>query len=346
MRRSLLTWYDRHRRDLPWRRTRDPYAIWVSEIMLQQTQVDRVVAYWRRFLDSYPTVAALAAAPLDDVLALWSGLGYYSRARRLHEAARIVDGRGGRFPSSAGELHELPGVGAYTAAAVASIAFGEAVPVVDANVVRVVSRVEGLRGDPQRARVRRSIEEAAGLLVRAGRPGDVNQALMELGALVCAPAAPRCPECPLRDSCAAAASGAPESFPARARASSSVRLREAAVVVQSGGRVLLTRRPHGRGWWMGLWKLPSVELRKGERGATALRRLLGGDVAAAGVERVGTVRYTVTKHRVELEVHVVHREAEADAGRDGAWFDAPALKGVAVPAPHARALLAAGVPLG
>lgn len=186
----LLAWYDRIRRDLPWRRTRDPWAIWVSEVMLQQTRVETAIPYFERFLIRFPDPAALAAAPIEEVLAQWSGLGYYRRARQLHGAAREVVERGG-LPRSSAELERLPGIGPYTAAAIASIAFGEPVPVLDGNVVRVAARLSAEPEDPSRAAARGRLLAVAATLLEISRPGDSNQALMELGATVCLPKSPR-----------------------------------------------------------------------------------------------------------------------------------------------------------
>ena len=182
---ELLRWYDARRRELPWRRTREPYRIWVSEVMLQQTRAETVIPYYKHFLQRFPTIAALAAAETEEVLSLWSGLGYYRRARQLHRAARMLVEEGGEIPRSVDALRRLPGVGPYTAAAVASIAFGVAVPALDGNVVRVLARRQALAGNPRSAEVRRQLESAAARLLAPQRPGDSNQALMDLGATVC-----------------------------------------------------------------------------------------------------------------------------------------------------------------
>jgi A/G-specific adenine glycosylase len=338
LRTRLLTWYDAEKRDLPWRRTRDPYAIWVSEVMLQQTQVARVVGYWRRFIEAYPTVSALASAPLDDVLALWSGLGYYQRARRLHEAARVVvEERGGALPESAARLRELPGMGEYTSAAVASIALGEAVPVLDTNVVRVLSRLAGFAGDAGRSGARRALRTTAARLVEGGRPGDVNQALMELGALVCLPSSPRCEDCPVSTLCTALASGDPESFPAASGPKRTERLRESALVVLADDSVLLTNRPHPRGWWAGLWRLPASEA------GFPVPSECVGDAHDTTPDRAGHVDYTVTNHRVALDVSVVRLDRPSCPADGFRWFQLDGLEDVAVPAPHRRALALPGV---
>jgi A/G-specific adenine glycosylase len=273
LRRDLLSWFDRHRRDLPWRRTRDPYRIWVSEVMLQQTRVEAVLPYYERFLGRFPNVDDLASAPIDEVLALWSGLGYYRRARQLHAAARrIADAR--EFPRTLDRLLELPGVGSYTAAAVASIAFGLAVPVLDGNVERVMARRLALAEDPKRGASRALLVAAAAALLDPSRPGDSNQALMELGATLCLPRQPRCELCPLRPGCAASGEGRPGLYPPpRRRRPTEIRRLLVAVVAsrENPDRVLLFRRsprlPQAAptspsvGLPAGAWELPWLELR-------------------------------------------------------------------------------------
>ena len=298
--RPLLSWFARSRRDLPWRaEPRDPYRVWVSEVMLQQTRVDVVVPYYRRFLQRFPTLDALAAAKEDDVLALWSGLGYYARARNLHRAARAAIAQGG-LPRSAAELLHLPGFGAYTAAAVASLAWGEQVPVVDGNVARVLARVLRLEGDA--AQVRERAWQAAPSLLPAGRAGEFNEALMELGALVCTPRNPRCDACPLSRTCAARQHGDAESFPAaRPPRSRAVLVWAAPAVFRGDGAVLLRKRSEGE-LFAGLWDLPTAAVVAGEV-RTALTRAL----ASCGIVRppllipLGQVRQVLT-HR---EVHVL-----------------------------------------
>jgi A/G-specific adenine glycosylase len=299
LRGKLLSWFDRERRDLPWRRTKDPYAIWISEVMLQQTQVVTVIPYWERFLQRFPTVNALAEAPLPDVLAHWRGLGYYSRARNLHRAAQLIAARGGVLPSTAAELAELPGFGRYTAGAVASIAFGEQAPLVDGNVARVFSRlfeVEGAPGD--RAREAR-LWELAAQCVRGDRPGDWNQALMELGALICRSDAPLCLLCPLRDDCGAQRAGRVDELPARRERAPRKPLRLAVAVWQRGEKVLLGRRAE-KGLFGGLWDLPCHELAPGANAAAALQAALekNGQVGKS----LGSVKRTLT-HR-DLELHL------------------------------------------
>ncbi|MBC7172514.1 MAG: A/G-specific adenine glycosylase, partial [Polyangiaceae bacterium] len=209
IRSALLEWFDRAQRDLPWRRTLDPYAIWVSEVMLQQTRVETVIPYYERFLTRFPTPAALAEAEEDAVLAAWSGLGYYRRARMLHAGAReVVATYGGAVPEAREARLALPGVGRYTAGAIGSIAFGKPEPIVDGNVARVLSRVRFIETPPGRADTERRLWDEAERLVYGERPGALNQALMELGATVCTPSSPRCTECPIARACAARSKGA------------------------------------------------------------------------------------------------------------------------------------------
>src|SRR6266852_396195 len=212
--RSLLAWFDRHRRDLPWRRSRDVYHIWVSEVMLQQTQVATVIPYFKRFLEAFPTLADLAAAEEGDVLRLWEGLGYYRRARDLHRAAqRVVADHGGRIPQEPALLASLPGIGRYTLGAILSQAFDRRLPILETNSQRVLCRLFGRRCDPRRGQARRWLWEIAESLLPARRVGAFNQALMELGALVCTPAVPRCGACPVRALCAARRLGIQDEIP-------------------------------------------------------------------------------------------------------------------------------------
>jgi A/G-specific adenine glycosylase len=251
---KLLRWFGAHRRDLPWRREpRTAYRVWVSEIMLQQTQVKTVVPYYRRWLRRFPDVRRLAAASIDEVLKAWEGLGYYRRARQMHEAASlVVRRRGGKFPSSAHELGSLPGIGPYTAAAVASIAFGEDVVAVDGNVRRVASRLMAL-GDPTREAVRTRLEA----LLPAGRAGAFNEAMMELGAGVCLPRRPLCRACPLSSACRAHRPGRVGRFPPPPRRRRAPRVQAIALVVSRGNAFFLRRRPEGE-MLGGLWGFPLV----------------------------------------------------------------------------------------
>ena len=303
--RALLAWYGSARRDLPWRRSRDPYRVWISEIMLQQTTVGAVVPYYRRFLRAFPTVGALASARVDDVLAAWSGLGYYRRARHLHHAARMVVARHrGRFPRSLEDALALPGIGRYTAGAILSIAYSLPFPVVDGNVARVLSRLL-LIEDPRPAASRRRLWGAAAALVEASptAPGDLNQALMELGATVCTPKRPACGACPVSRRCAARAAGREEEVPSPPRRRRPVEVRSAVAVVLRGGRLLLVRR-QDTALMRGLWELPTA----GAGGsADGLRLRLEKPVA--------TVRHAITNRRLRIDVHPARLLSEPRKGR-------------------------------
>lgn len=265
LRSALLAWFDRHRRELPWRGVDDPYAVWVSEVMLQQTQVATVIDYFRRWMQRFPTVEALAEAERDEVMELWAGLGYYRRARFLHESARmVVDQMQGRLPQTADALEELKGVGPYTAGAVASIAFDEPTPVVDGNVERVLSRLFAIPGDPKATENQKRYWRIAAELVDPERPGDFNQAMMELGATICTPDDAACMLCPARDGCRAFAEGDPLGYPDTvSRAPQKPMTVETAVVVRRRGdephEFLTVKRP-SEGLLAGLWEFPSVEI--------------------------------------------------------------------------------------
>lgn len=334
----LLAWYDRVRRELPWRRGGDPWAIWVSEVMLQQTRVETVVPYFERFLARFPDPAALAAAPTEEVLAHWSGLGYYRRARQLQDAARLVVERGG-LPRSAAELERLPGIGAYTAAAIASIAFDEPVPVLDGNVVRVAARLAAEPEDPARAPVRRRLLAVAATLVDATRPGDSNQALMELGATVCLPRGPRCGDCPLVEGCAARARGEVEFYPRVRRRAPPVRVRQTAAVVQgAGGAILLVRRDARETVLPGLWELPTVEAADRAEAEQGLAARYGGSWWLG--ERAARVRHGITFRAIELEAYRADwRPAEVAEAAEATWIE-PAKRDPLALTGAARKLLA------
>lgn len=308
--RRLLDWYRSVARDLPWRRTTDPYAIWVSEVMLQQTRVETAERYFVRFLQRFPTVGSLAAATEEDVLATWSGLGYYRRARQLHSAARAIMAQGGELPRTAAELRALPGVGAYTAAAVASIAFGERLAVLDGNVERVTARLLAEVDSPKSTPARRRLQQAADDLVEASAPGDSNQALMELGATLCSPRAPRCEACPLRPDCRAARTGEVEKYPAAKARPATVEVRAAALVLQDAGRVLLRRRADTAAFLPGTWEPPWIELGAGEDARAALTRDVTGLVPAG---LLGRVSHGITFRRLSIEVYAGRMDLAADA---------------------------------
>jgi len=337
-RRCLLDWYDQARRDLPWRRTRDPYAIWVSEVMLQQTRVEAVIPYYQRFLQAFPTPRDLADAPEEQVLALWSGLGYYSRARNLRAGAARVAERGD-FPREWDEARALPGIGDYTASAVLSIAFDRPHAVVDGNVARVLTRWHRL--DPPEDRPA-SLKTLAAELLDRSRPGDFNQAMMELGATVCTPRGPRCGECPIASDCGARAADEVARYPRP-------RVRPSTIEVR--GTLLLLRDAQGRlylerGRWRllpTLWIPPVLEEERIDLTPALFARedvdsggwrrsllehgrsFLGDAIRDATVTTLGAVRHSITHHRIRLQVARVECRAHGIDGEEGRWLSADAV---------------------
>jgi A/G-specific adenine glycosylase len=355
LRTRLLAWYDREKRALPWRRDRDAYRVLVSEFMLQQTRVDVVAPYFERWIARWPTIRDLAAASVDDVLAAWSGLGYYRRARNLHAlAVRVVAEHGGAMPRTSAELLDLPGVGHYTAAAIASIAFDEPVAVVDGNVERVIARLVCDQRPPGAAR-RRTIEEAARRLVTAMtkddpaatpppeglRAGDWNQAMMELGATVCVPGEPNCLACPWARTCVGNRAGLAADLPKRREKRAPVDVALHAAVVRRGEAFLLLRRPEGS-LLSGLWELPTS--REGEDVAAVSTRV--AEVVGASVrlrsEPTRTFRHTITHRRITVFVHEATLESDAVRESAGgvAWVTAQDLRDFGVSSMTKKALAA------
>ncbi|NBB95488.1 MAG: A/G-specific adenine glycosylase [Planctomycetes bacterium] len=338
----MLTWFDAGRRDLPWRRTADPYAIWVSEIMLQQTQVATVVDYYRRFLQAFPSVEALADADLDEVLKLWEGLGYYSRARSLHKAARhVAADLDGRVPHTVEELRKLPGIGAYTAGAIASIAFGVAEPVVDGNVARMLCRLQRIAQPPKAPATQRQLWDLAADLVPPGTPGDFNQAMMELGAMVCRPTNPDCPRCPLGTLCEARRAGLQHDLPPRTPGKAVPHHTVVAgVIFRSDGRVLIDRRPQ-EAMLGGLWEFPGGKVRPGEGLAEALQREVREEVGLeVGVDdTLCVVNHAYSHFRITLHAFGCRRVSgraraiECDAVR---WVSPDQLDRYAFPRANGR----------
>lgn len=324
LRRDLLDWYDRHRRVMPWRaaagKRADPYHVWLSEIMLQQTAVVTVGPYFERFLERWPTIDDLAATDLDNVLHGWQGLGYYARARNLHRCALVVSrDYGGRFPDNEESLLTLPGIGAYTAAAIAAIAFDRPANVVDGNVERVMARLFALE-DPLPASKVRLKELAAGLVARreGERSGDYAQALMDLGATVCTPRKPACGRCPWVGACAAKESGIAETLPRRAPKKEKPTRRGVAFwAVSPEGAILLRRRPE-KGLLGGMMEIPSTEWREDGWTANAARGV--APVKAEWTALPGHVRHTFTHFHLELEVFAGHVAADvATNAVEGVW---------------------------
>jgi A/G-specific adenine glycosylase len=322
--RALLAWYRRGHRDLPWRRTADPYRIWLSEIMLQQTRVQAAIPYYERFLARFPNLAALAAAEEPEALALWSGLGYYSRARNLLRAAKAI-AAAGAFPRDYAGIRALPGVGDYTAAAVASIAFNLPHAAVDGNVLRVAARVRNDAADIGAPRTRARLGTSAEEWLDPLHPGEFNQALMELGATVCLPREPRCAACPVRALCAAHEAGTARALPVKLRRAEPVQVECELLVARKGRRVLLRKTAATARRLAGFWTLPSPE------DAPALR---------AG-ETLGEFRHSIVNHRFLVRV----RDAAAPAAlpRDYAWFSARQLAEAPLATAARKALRIAGM---
>lgn len=306
-RAAMLRHYDRWHRDLPFRRTRDPYRIWVSEIMLQQTQVATVRGYFERFLAEFPTVEALAAADEQAVLRLWEGLGYYRRAKQLRHAAQmLVAEHGGQFPRDAAALRRLPGIGRYTAGAILSIAFDRPEPILEANTVRVWSRLLGFRGDPASAAGQRLLWDAAAAILPRRGAGRLNQALMELGSQVCLARGPRCDECPAAMLCRANQDGTQAQIPRAKEKQAYTELHHATAIVRRNGRVLVVQSPDGR-QWAGLWDFPRARLSTSEEAAqrrelVANLRGLTGVVVELG-EHLRTIRHSITRYRITLDCY-------------------------------------------
>jgi A/G-specific adenine glycosylase len=338
----LLAWFDQNRRPLPWRRNRDPYAIWLAEVMLQQTQVATVIPYFERFLTAFPDIASLAAAAEQDVLRLWEGLGYYRRARDLHAAARLlVERHSGQMPREVAAVAELPGMGPYTRNAVLSQAFDLRLPILEANSQRVLSRLFGRRDDPRTTPARQWLWAAAEELLPEQRAGDFNQALMELGALVCTPTAPACDRCPLAGDCRGRASGTPEMFPERMPAQAITEVSELALVIRRAERVLLVQRPANATRWANLWEFPHAEIAATEPVADAITRLareLVGLNVRPGPEVV-TLKHGVTRFRITLTCHEaawVAGEFASDFYTAGQWLTVAELAAHPVSAPQRR----------
>lgn len=303
-RKQLIDWFHSHRRDLPWRRTGNPYHIWISEVMLQQTQVATVVPYYERFVGRFPDVHSLASAPLDDVLKHWEKMGYYARARNLHKAAQIVvDAHGGILPADYDALRALPGIGDYIAAALSSIAFALPHAVVDGNVKRVLARVDTIDVPFNRPVASKVFRGAADELLDRERPGDFNQAMMELGATVCRPRTPLCPECPVASCCEAFATGRQGELPVRDKKKAVPHYHIAVGIVHREGRVLITRRPD-EGLLGGLWEFPGGKVQPGESAADACRREIREEVNldVDVTDHLTRVEHAYTHFRIGVDV--------------------------------------------
>ncbi len=341
-RRRITRWYDANRRSLPWRETHDPYAIWISEAMLQQTQVATVIDYYHRFLERFPDVASLAAADEQAVLQQWAGLGYYRRARQLHAAAKqMVEQGNGEFPRRLEEIQQLPGIGRYTAGAIASFAYDARAPIVEANTLRLFSRLLALREPPQRSAAQRQLWAFAEQLLPPRRgSGRLNQACMELGSLLCAPQRPACTACPVQSLCPAFAAGIETEIPVAQPKPATSAIGHVAVVIRHRGRLLMRQNPPGE-WWHGLWDFPRSSL---ETSPELLRALTASEAANAEsleairwlieqshglacqpVRRLCMLKHSVTRYRISLfcfEATVASSSLKKMTGR-WTWVEDP-----------------------
>lgn len=302
---SLLAWYRKNKRDLPWRRVNDPYLIWVSEVMLQQTQVKTVIPYYRRWVKSFPNWRALASASENQTLKHWEGLGYYSRARNLHKAAKIiVDRYRGRVPDGFEEISRLPGIGSYTAGAILSIAFQKKVPVLDGNVKRVLARLFCLEENGGTSASEKRLRQVAERLLPERGVGDFNQSMMELGAMLCLPKNPACPLCPVKNFCEARMQNRQDQLPPPKARTAAKKIEVSAGVIWRNGKIFIQQRPRN-GLMGGLWEFPGGKMKKNETPGACLEREireeLGVNIAVG--EKLMTVRHSYTKFRVTLHVY-------------------------------------------
>lgn len=350
LRKKLLGWFDSHQRDLPWRTSRNAYRIWVSEVMLQQTTVAAVIPFFERFIATLPSVQALATADEQQVLKLWEGLGYYRRARHLHAAARqLVAKHGGRLPDDPGVWSSLPGVGRYILGAVLSQAFDRKLPIVEANSLRVLARLFGYRGDPRAGDGKAWVWSAAEALLPAKRAGDFNQALMELGALVCKPIKPACDRCPLASKCAARLSGLQERIPPRKTPPAVVMVNEIAVVIRNRGRLLLCQRPDDAARWQNMWEVPH-DIRKPAEpvdvaGLRVARELTGLHVEIGS--ELMTVKHGVTRHAITLVCLDARRRRGSFASKfyvQGRWVTPEELAEYPVSSPQRKLMTELAIP--
>ncbi len=325
--KQLLAWYKKNARDLPWRRTGDPYKIWISEIMLQQTQVQTVIPYYGRWLKRFPDIRTLAKAPEAEVMKYWAGLGYYRRARMIHAAAKwLVEKKGGKFPRAAKELLELPGIGRYTAGAIASIAFGEKTPVLDGNVIRVLTRLAAVREDIGKPKTIEKLWELAAKLMPGKGAGDFNQAMMELGATTCTPQNPSCLLCPVTGLCQGR-KGNPEDFPVKKMKEKIEKIKTAALILRKKGKVFVGRQT-AKERWGGLWVFPF---------GNDLRSILEKfHIPEIDLKHKLTLRHGFTKYQVSLDVYEGEQKQSQGLKKFGQWVSVKKLSGLAFPSPHQK----------
>lgn len=328
--KKLLAWYGKNARELPWRESKDPYRIWVSEIMLQQTQVDTVIPYYKKWLKSFPTLEKLAAAPEDRVMEHWAGLGYYRRARMLHQGARYVrDELGGKIPRTPEDLMKIPGIGKYTAGAIASIAFEAKAPILDGNVIRILTRLNAIEDDTALGSTLKKLWQIAEEALPAKNRGDFNQAMMELGATVCLPQNPQCGKCPVSELCQAHAQGREKDFPLKSNRIKLEAIRNYALVLSRKGRFLFQRQ-HSHERWGGLWMLPFWENKKSM-------------LAAAGKikpVKFMTLQHGYTRYKITLNVYKYdcgqNEKVLAVRDKEILWATPKEIEKLPLPSPHKR----------
>jgi A/G-specific adenine glycosylase len=332
--KRLLKWFDLHKRDLPWRKTTDPYAVFVSEMMLQQTQVKTVIPYYKIFLRELPDWASLAKAREQKILKLWEGLGYYRRVRNLRAAAKLVVSQfKGRLPETLEEIQKLPGIGPYSAGAILSIAYQKPFPLVDGNVMRVYSRIFLLRGNLKSGEGRKKVWSLAQKYIPNDRPGDFNQALMELGATLCLPENPRCPLCPLFFRCGAARKGVQGKLPEMEKASPAIEVSMAALLIVKKGKFLLRKRSGKERWLKGLWEFPSTE---GKTHRTALKKLEKQLKVKARSKEWWEVKHQITHHKILLRLYQASGPPGGNPPSDTRWVTAKELAILPFPSAQGR----------
>ncbi|AFV01706.1 hypothetical protein UNSWDHB_2952 [Dehalobacter sp. UNSWDHB] len=326
---SLLAWYDQNKRDLPWRRTNDPYAVWLSEIMLQQTRVDTVIDYYLRFLERFPDICSLADADEEDVLTLWKGLGYYRRARNLHQAAVVVRDRySGNFPRTYPEIRALPGIGDYTAGAIASIAYNLPYPAVDGNVLRVITRLLGLEADISQQKTQKQIAEMIREMIPKDRAGEFTQALMELGAMCCTPNTPGCRDCPWCTVCTAHRTHRETVLPVKKKAKKAARFDYWTALVYNDGDILMEYRSNTQ--LLGnMWGLPLVNKESGPSAEELYRREWELDLRF--IKHLGSVRHVFTHQVWQMDVILFSLKPDSEVKSGLAWISREKLKNLPIP---------------
>jgi A/G-specific adenine glycosylase len=334
---NLVEWFTKNQRDLPWRKTYDPYQVWISEIMLQQTQVKTALPYYDRWMKAFPDIGSVANASEDRILKLWEGLGYYSRARNLQKASKLVMGKhGGQFPDRFEDILELPGIGRYSAGAIASIGFNQNYPVVDGNVIRVLARLFAFE---KNTRLPKNVERFwkwAEELIPDKKARFFNQGMMELGALICSPKNPKCDQCPLADQCAARKRGIAETLPNRGESQKLISIRVTCAVIRHKGKIFIQKRP-SRGLMGGLWEFPGGKAEKGETELQAIRREIGEElgVTLKGVKKIDRIRHGYTKFDVDLHCFSAELGSgtlKLTAATEGKWVSPKSLGKFAFPA--------------